>query len=132
MTAFCPQQSDHARCVRKKAYVGKLQIRVRNCAAKLHSHFHEARKIVCNNLSSAVQAHVMELPLYAEQALPLIGTRILRLAKVSPKIARSPTRQLRDGRELSGKKSSEISRAMSAPETCETTRLKLNHDIEKL
>jgi len=93
------------------------------------------------------------------QALPLVWTRFLRLAKSSPKLARSPARRSRDGRETSGKKSGEISRgisvqrpgdgrtvgkrnaaerpsrrlarqpalrrtcpAMSAPETCETTR----------
>jgi hypothetical protein len=114
MTAFHPQQSDHARCVRKKAYAGKLQIRVTNCAAKLHSHFHEARKIVCNNLSSSVQTHVMELPIYAKQALPLVKTRFLRLANSSPKTARSPARRTRDGRATSGKTTGEISHAMSA------------------
>ena len=89
------------------------------------------------------------------EALPLVRTRILRLANSSPKIARSPARRSRDGRKPSGKKSGEISRvisaqrlgngrtvatamppnirqdnspcaghghAMSAPETCETTR----------
>jgi hypothetical protein len=114
MTAFRPQQSDYARCVRKKAYAGTLQIHVTNCAAKLHSHFHEARKIVCNNLSSAVQAHVMELPLYAKQALPLNFVRFLRLANFSPKLARSPARRPRDGCKPSGKKSGEMSRVMSA------------------
>ena len=93
------------------------------------------------------------------QALPLVRIRFLRLANSSPKTARSPARRSRDGRETSGKKSGEIScamsaqfpgngravatampphvrqddsqdnlpcaglgRAMSAPETCETTR----------
>jgi hypothetical protein len=93
------------------------------------------------------------------QALPLVWTRFLRLANSSPKIAGSPARRARDGREASGKKSGEMSRvisaqrpgngrtvaaamplnvrqddsqdnlpcaglghALSAPETCETTR----------
>ena len=93
------------------------------------------------------------------EALPLVSTRFLRLAKSSPKLARSPARRSRDGREPAGKKSGEMSRvisaqrpgngrtvatamppngrqddsqenlpcagfgrAMSAPETCETTR----------
>jgi len=161
MPAFRPQQSDHARYVRKKAYAGTLQIHVTKCAAKLHSHFYEARKIVCNNLSSTVQAHVMELLLYAKQALPLVKTRFLRLAISSPKTARSPARRSRDCRETSGKTTGKMSRAifaqrpgngrsvatamppdgrtddsqdnlpcagceraMSALETCETTRLK--------
>ena len=115
MTTFRPQQSDHARCVRRKAYAGTLQIHVTNCAAKLHSHFHEARKIVCNNLSRAVQARVMQLPLYAKQALPLVKTRFLRLANSSPKTARSPARRSRNRRETSGKKSGEyISRHVRA------------------
>ena len=48
------------------------------------------------------------------EALPLVSTRILRLANISPKIARSPARRSRDGREPSGKKSGEMSRVMSA------------------
>ncbi len=93
------------------------------------------------------------------EALPLVWTRFLRLAHISPKLARSPARRSRDGREPAGKKSGEMShavsaqrpgngrtvatamppggrrddsqanlpcagfgRAMSAPETCETTR----------
>ena len=51
---------------------------------------------------------------YRVEALPLVRTRILRLAKSSPKLARSPARRSRDGRETSGKKSGEISCAMSA------------------
>jgi hypothetical protein len=151
MTAFRPQQSDHARCVRKKAYAGTLQIHVTNCAAKLHSHFHAARKIVCNNLSSAVQAHVMELLLYAKQALPLIFIRLSRLANSSPTIWRNPARRSRNGRELSHKNSGEMSRSLphnfppiagrrklqcrrtSAQATCETTRnLARNHPVAEM
>jgi AraC-like DNA-binding protein len=48
------------------------------------------------------------------EALPLVWTRFLRLAKNSPKTARSPARWSRDGRETSGEKSGKISRVMSA------------------
>ena len=48
------------------------------------------------------------------EALPLVSTRFLRLAYSSPKLARSPARRSRDGREPAGKKSGEMSRAMSA------------------
>ena len=48
------------------------------------------------------------------EALPLVRTRFLRLANSSPKTVRSPARRSRDGRETSGKKSGEISCAMSA------------------
>ncbi len=47
------------------------------------------------------------------QALPLVRIRFLRLANSSPKTVRSPARRSRDGRETSGKKSGEISCAMS-------------------
>ena len=47
------------------------------------------------------------------EALPLVWTRFLRLAHISPKLARSPARRSRDGRETSGKKSGEMSRVMS-------------------
>jgi hypothetical protein len=80
------------------------------------------------------------------QALPLVSTRILRLANSSPKTARSPARRLRDGREPSHKNSGEMSRSVphnfpaiagrwksqcrriSSPATRETTRnLARNH-----
>jgi hypothetical protein len=101
---------------------------------------------------------------YRVEALPLVSTRFLRLAKSSPKLARSPARRSRDGRKPSGKKSGEMSRvisaqrpgngrtvatamppnvrqdnsqdnlpcaghgrAMTAPETCETTRNLVAH-----
>src|ERR1035438_4343003 len=47
-------------------------------------------------------------------ALPLVSTRFLRLAYSSPKLARSPARRSRDGREPADKKSGEMSRVISA------------------
>ncbi len=159
MTTFRPQQSDRGRHARQKANASMVQIHGTNCPTKLHSHIHEARKIWRKNFQRVVQERVIELSFYAEQALPLVKTRILRLAQISPLVARSPARRPRDGRETSGKTSGEISRrksescpgngravatamppnvwqvnsqgnlrctgygcAMSAPETCETTR----------
>ena len=157
MTPFHPQQSDRSRCCRRNANGNVLKSRATNCTTKLHAHIHEARKVQCNSIESTVHAHIIELSFYAEQALPLVKTRFLRLANSSPKTARSPARRSRDGREPAGKKSGEMShavsaqrpgngrtvatamppnvrqddlpcggfgRAMSAPETCETTRLK--------
>jgi hypothetical protein len=46
------------------------------------------------------------------EALPLVWTRFLRLAKSSPKLARSPARRSRDGRATFGKKSGEMSRSL--------------------
>jgi len=51
-------------------------------------------------------------------ALPLVSTRFLRLAYSSPKLARSPARRSRDGREPSGKKSGKMPRVMSAQLPC--------------
>ena len=110
MTHFHPQQSDRSRCRFRNAN-GTLKFRATNCTTNLHTHIHEVRKIVCNNLSSAVQAHVMELPLYTKQALPLSFVRFLRLANGSSKNRRSPARRSRNGRESSGKTSGQMSRS---------------------
>jgi hypothetical protein len=56
--------------------------------------------------------------LYGVQALPLVWTRILRLANSSATIARSPARRPRDGRATSGKTSGEISCVISAQLPC--------------
>ncbi len=116
MTTFQPQQSDPGRHVRRKADTNALEIHVTNCTTKLHGRVHEARKTRCNNFQRAAQECVMEMLLCAKQALPLNFVRFLRLAKISPKTARSPARRSRDGRETSGEKSGEISRRKS--ESC--------------
>jgi hypothetical protein len=112
MIPFQPQQSDRSRCRLRNVNGNVLNFRATNFTTKLHAHIHEARKIVCNNLSSAVQAHVMELPLYAKQALPLIFIRLSRLANGSPTNRRSPARRSRNGREPCHKKSGEMSRSL--------------------
>jgi hypothetical protein len=114
MTTFRSQQSDRGQRVRQEASANAFQIHLTNCARNLRRHVHEARKIVCNKLQGAVQEHVIELSFYTREALPLVGTRILRLAENSPMAARSPVRRPRDVRESSGKTSGGISCAMSA------------------
>ena len=109
MTTFHSRQSERGRRIRKMATASTLNFPVTNCTAKLHGHFHEGRRIMCNNFQRAVQAHVMELLLYAKQALPLVKTRFLRLVKISPLAARSPARRSRDSRATSGKTSGAIS-----------------------
>jgi hypothetical protein len=71
-----------------------------------------ARKIARNNLSSAVQAHVMELPFMQKQALPLIFIRLSRLANSSPTNRRNPAIRSRNGGELSHQNSGEMSRSL--------------------
>jgi len=159
MTPFHPQQSNRGRRVRKNANANTFnftsQIAPPICAV-MHTEHDKSDATIFKPLCSRT---VVCYRLYRVQALPLVRTRFLRLANSSPKIARSPARRSRDGRETSGKKSGEIScamsaqfpgigravatamppsvrqddsqdnlpcaglgRAMSAPETCETTR----------
>jgi hypothetical protein len=114
MTAFLSRQSDCGRHVRKNANASTFNFTPRITASNLHGHIHEARKVRRNNAQGTVQAHINELSFYAEQALPLVWTRFLRLAHSSLKAARIPARRSRDGRETPGKKSGEMSRVISA------------------
>ncbi len=114
MTNFHSRQSDCGRRVRKNANASTFQIHVTNCTRKSHGDVHEARKIQCNNFSSWCNRKVQCYRFNEVQALPLVSTRFLRLAKSSPKLARSPARRPRDGRKPSGKKSGEMSRVISA------------------
>jgi hypothetical protein len=114
MTAFYPQQSDRGRRVRQKKDTSALQITATNCTAKLRSYVHSAGKTVCNNRREAAQERDMEMLLWTEQALPLVKTRFLRLAKSSPMAARSPARWQRDGRAISGKIAGKMSRGIAA------------------
>jgi hypothetical protein len=103
MSTFQPQQLDRGQSVRRKAGTNAHHIHLTNCTTKLHSRFHEGRKIVCNNFQRATQERVIEMAIYAKQALPLVRTRILRLLHISPMAARSPARRPRDNRAMSGK-----------------------------
>ena len=114
MTAFYFQQPDCGRRVRKNANASTFQIHVTNCTTKLRAQVHEARKIQCNNFSSWCNHKVQCYRFNEVQALPLVWTRILRLADSSPKTARSPARRSRDGREPSGETTGEISRVITA------------------
>ena len=111
---LCQQRSDGGRYARQKANVGMIQIHVTKGSAKLHRHFHEARKIQCNNVSSAVRSQIIDSHFLQIEALPLNFVRFLRLANSSPKLARSPARRQRDGRAISGKFAGRLSRVMSA------------------
>lgn len=114
MTTFHSQQLDRRQCIHQNANASVFQIHATNFAVKLHVHIHAARKIGCSNLSNVVQAHIIEFSFYWNQALPLVRTRILRLAQISPLDMRSLTRQSRDDCEMSGKTSDGISRRKSA------------------
>ena len=159
MTTFHSQQSDDARRTRKNENASTFnfasQIPPSICAVMHTKHDKRGATI----FKSLCKRTAVSKCFYMVEALPLVRTRFLRLAHISPMVARNPARRSRDGRETSGKKSGEISRvisaqrpgngraaatgmptngrqdgsqdnlpctglgrAMSAPETCETTR----------
>jgi hypothetical protein len=159
MTPFHPRQSDDTGHTRKNVDADTFnfasQISPSICAVMHTKHDKRSATIFKSLCSRTVVCKCF----YRVQAVPLGFTRFSRLAKGSPKTARSPARRSHDGRETSGKKSGEISRAisvqlpgdgravttamppnvrqddsqdnlpcaglgsaMSAPETCETTR----------
>jgi len=159
MITFHSSQSDCDRHARKNENAGTVnfitQIAPSICTAMNTKRVKADATIFKSRCSRTVVGYRLD----RVQALPLVRTRILRLAKSSPKLARSPARRSCDGRETSGKTSGEMSRvmpaqcpdngrsvatamppnvrqddsqdnlpcarlgrAMSAPETCETTR----------
>jgi len=155
MNTFHSRQTDHDRHARKNENTGTLnftsQIAPSICIVIRTKRVKRDATIFKSRCSRTVLCYRFD----RVEALPLVRTRFLRLAHISPKIARSPARRSRDGRKPSGKKSGEISRvisaqrlgngrtvatamppnirqdnspcaghghAMSAPETCETTR----------
>ena len=159
MNTFHSRQTDCDRRARKNENTGPLnftsQIAPSICTVRHTKRVKSNATIFKSRCSRTVLCYRFD----RVEALPLVSTRILRLANSSPKIARSPARRSRDGRETSGKKSGEMSRimsaqrpgngrtvaaampsnvrqdnsqdgspcagfgcAMSAPETCETTR----------
>ena len=155
MNTFHSRQTDHDRHARKNENTCTLnftsQIAPSICIVIRTKRVKRDAAIFKSRCSRTVLCYRFD----RVEALPLVRTRFLRLAHISPKIARSPARRSRDGRKPSGKKSGEISRvisaqrlgngrtvatamppnirqdnspcaghghAMSAPETCETTR----------
>jgi hypothetical protein len=167
MNTFHSRQTDCDRRARKNENTGTVnfitQIAPSICTVRHTKRVKPDATIFMSRCSRTVLCYRFD----RVEALPLVSTRFLRLAKSSPKTARSPARRSRDGREPSGKTSGEISRAisaqlpgnsratatamppdgraddsqanlpcaghgraMSAPETCETTHqnLMVNHD----
>ncbi len=159
MIALHSRQSDCVQRARKNENAGTVnfttQIALSICTVRHTKRVKTNATIFKSRCSRTVLCYRFD----RVEALPLVRTRFLRLANGSPKTARSPARQSRDGREPSGKKSGEMSRgisaqrpgngraaaaamplnvrqddsqdnlpcaglgrAMSAPETCETTR----------
>ena len=114
MTTFDSRQSDCGQRVRKMAnargFNSTPQIAPSICTVRFTKHDKSDATI----FKSLCKRTVVCKCFYRVQALPLVRTRFLRLAKSLPKIARSPTRWSRDGRGTSGKKSGEMSHVVSA------------------
>jgi hypothetical protein len=114
MTTFYSRQRDRAQPAYKKANADTFNF-ASQIASPIYTVMHTKRvKTDATSFESRCSRTVLRYRFYMPQALPLVWTRFLRLAKNSPKTARSPARQSRDGREPSGKKSGEISRVISA------------------
>ena len=161
MITFHSRQLDRAQHARKNENTGTFNFTSQIPPSICTVMFTKRVKTDATIFKSRCSRTVVGYRLDRVQALPLVRTRFLRLAKSSPKTARSPAGRSRDGRETSGKKSGEMSRvisaqrpgngrtvatamppdgrtddsqdklpcsrlgrAKSAPETCETTRLK--------
>ena len=114
MTTFHSRQSDRGRRARKNATADTFnftaQIPPSICAVMHIKHDKRGATI----FKSLCKRTAVSKCFYRVEALPLVKTRFLRLVHISPKIAQSPARWSRDGRETSGKKSGEMSRVMSA------------------
>ena len=114
MITFQSQQSDCARHPRKNEIAATFNF-ASQIAPSICTVRHTKRvKTNATIFKSRCSRTVLCYRFGRVEALPLVSTRILRLANSSPKIARSPARRSRDGRETSGKKSGETSRVMSA------------------
>jgi hypothetical protein len=114
MNTFHPRQSDCGRRVHKKANASALNFTSQIPSSICTVMFTKRVKHDATNFKSRCSRTVVCYRLDRVQALPLNFVRFLRLAKSSPKLARSPARRSHDGRETSGKKSGEMSRVISA------------------
>jgi hypothetical protein len=114
MNTFHSRQTDCDRHARKNENTGTLNF-TSQIAPSICTVRHTKRvKNSATNFKSRCSRTVVCYRLDRVQALPLVTTRFLRLAHISPMVARSPARQSRDVRETSGKKSGEMSRATAA------------------
>jgi hypothetical protein len=109
MITFLSQQSDCARHARKNENADTVnftsQIASLICTVTFIKRVKPDAIIFTSRCSRTVVCYRFE----RVEALPLVSTRFLRLAKSSPKTARSPARRSGDGRATSGKTSGAIS-----------------------
>ena len=114
MIIFYSRQSDCVRHDRKNEYAGTFNFTSRIAPSICIVAFTKCEKF-CATIFMSRRSRLSLVCIFREgHALPLVSTRFLRLAYSSPKLARSPARRSRDGREPAGKKSGEMSRVISA------------------
>jgi hypothetical protein len=114
MTTFHSRQSDRGRRVQKMASARGFNSTPQIAPSIYTVMFTEHDKSAATIFNSLCKRRAVSKCFYRVEALPLVWTRILRLAQISPLDARSPARRPRDDREISGKTSGEISRRKSA------------------
>ena len=114
MTTFHSRQSDRARRTRKNENTSTFNFTSQIAPSICTVMFTKREKSNATIFKSRCSRTVLCYRFDRVEALPLVSTRFLRLANSSPKTARSPARRSRDVREISGKKSGEMSRVMSA------------------
>ena len=114
MITFLSQQSDCARHARKNENADTVNFTSQIASLICTATFAKCVKPDATIFKSRCSRTVLCYRLDRVEALPLVRTRILRLAGSSPMTARSPARQPRDDREISGKTSAGISCAISA------------------
>ena len=114
MTTFHSRQSDCDRRTHKNENAATVNFAPQFAPSIYTVAFTKREKSDATIFNSRCSRTVLCYRFDRVEALPLVSTRILRLANSSPKTARSPARRSRDGRETSGKKSGEMSRVMSA------------------
>jgi hypothetical protein len=114
MIIFHPRQTDCARgaCKNEKSVTFNFTSRIASSICTVA--FTKCEKFGTTIFTSRRSRLSLVCIFRQGHALPLVPTRFLRLAYSSPKLARSPARRSRDGREPSGKKSGEMSRIISA------------------
>ena len=109
MTTFHSKQSNCARRARKNENAGTFNFASQIASSICTVAFTKCEKFDATIFTSRCSRTAVSYRFRGGQALLLVGTRFLRLANNSPMIQRSPARRSRNGRELSGKTSGEMS-----------------------
>jgi hypothetical protein len=114
MITFHSRQSDCARRARKNKNAGTINFTSQIASSICTVEFTKCEKFGATIFTSQRSRLSLVCIFRQVDALLLSFVRFSQLANGSPKIARSPARRSRDGRETSGKKSGKMSRIIFA------------------